>query len=53
MVSKHYFGKKAFTVAPLHLWFMYRGWEEPKVVMRFWLAAILFAIFGLWLGVIK
>lgn len=53
MISKHFAGKKLFSVAPLHLWFMYRGWEEPKVVMRFWLVAILFAIFGLWLGVIK
>lgn len=53
MISKHFTGKKVIAVAPLHLWFMYRGWEEPKVVMRFWLAAILFAIFGLWLGVIK
>lgn len=53
MISKHYTGKKLFSVAPLHLWFMYRGWEEPKVVTRFWLIAILFAIFGLWLGVIK
>ncbi|MDO8515502.1 MAG: phospho-N-acetylmuramoyl-pentapeptide-transferase [bacterium] len=53
MLSKHYTGKKLFTVSPLHLWFMNKGWEEPKVVMRFWLAAILFAIFGLWLGVIK
>ncbi len=53
MLSKHYTGKKFFSVAPLHLWFMNRGWEEPKVVMRGWLLAILFAIFGLWLGVIK
>lgn len=53
MLSKHYLGKKFFAVAPLHLWFMNRGWEEPKVVMRAWLLAILFAIFGLWLGVIK
>lgn len=53
MVSKHYQGKKFFAVAPLHLWFMNKGWEEPKVVVRFWLAAMLFAIFGLWLGVIK
>ncbi len=53
MVSKHYFGKKVFAVSPLHLWFMNRGWEEPKVVMRFWLIAVLFAIFGLWIGVIK
>ncbi len=53
MISKHYRGKKFFTVAPLHLWFMNRGWEEPKVVIRFWLIGILFAIFGLWLGVIN
>ncbi len=53
MLSKHFQKKKLFAVAPLHLWFMNRGWEEPKVVMRFWLAAALFAIFGLWLGVIK
>lgn len=53
MIGKHFYEKKVFTVAPLHLWFMHKGWEEPKIVMRFWLAAILFAIFGLWLGVIK
>lgn len=53
MLSKQFLKRKFFAVAPLHLWFMNRGWEEPKVVMRFWLAAILFAIFGLWISVIK
>lgn len=53
MLSKKYRGQKLFTVAPLHLWFMHRGWEEPKVVTRFWILAILLAIFGLWLGVIN
>ena len=53
MLSKHYTGKKFFEVAPNHLWFMNRWWEEPKVVMRFWIASVLFAVFGLWLGVIK
>lgn len=53
MISKHFTGKKIMIVSPLHLWFLYRGWGEPTVVMRFWLAAILFALFGLWLGVIK
>jgi len=53
MISKHFTGRKFFEVAPLHLWFMNRGWEEPKVVMRFWLAAILFSVFGLWLAVIR
>jgi len=53
MLSKRFRGKKLFIVAPIHLWFMYKGWEEPKVVTRFWLAAILFAVFGLWLGVLR
>lgn len=53
MLSKHYLKRKFFVVAPLHLWFLNHGWEEPKVVMRFWLVSILFAIFGLWISVIK
>lgn len=53
ILSKKFQHRKFFTVAPLHLWFQNNGWEEPKVVNRFWLAGILFAIFGLWLAVIK
>ncbi|MEK7091022.1 MAG: hypothetical protein AAB887_00760 [Patescibacteria group bacterium] len=26
------------------------GWEEPKIVMRAWLAGIMLAVFGLWLA---
>ncbi len=48
--SKKIRGKKIIPVAPLHLWFQKIGWEEPKIVMRFWLAAIMLAIFGLWLA---
>ncbi|MCL5675935.1 MAG: phospho-N-acetylmuramoyl-pentapeptide-transferase [Patescibacteria group bacterium] len=53
LLSKKFLSKKVFAVAPLHLWFQNKGWEEPKIVMRFWLAGILLAIFGLWLAVIK
>lgn len=41
-----------FPIAPAHLWFQLRGWEEPKIVMRAWLAGVVLAIFGLWLAVI-
>lgn len=41
-----------FPIAPAHLWFQIRGWEEPKIVMRAWLAGLVLAIFGLWLAVI-
>jgi phospho-N-acetylmuramoyl-pentapeptide-transferase len=48
--SKKYFHKKVFPAAPLHLTLQSIGWEEPKIVTRAWLAGIILAIFGLWLG---
>ena len=50
MLSKAWRGKKLFRVAPVHLWLQDRGWEEPKIVMRAWLAQLVLAIFGLWLA---
>jgi len=40
-------GKRVFRIAPLHHHFEALGWEEDKVVMRFWLAGIACALFGL------
>jgi phospho-N-acetylmuramoyl-pentapeptide-transferase len=48
--SKIYLHKKIFPAAPIHLTLQKNGWEEPKIVFRAWLAAIILAIFGLWLG---
>lgn len=53
LLSKKFFKKKAFPVAPLHLWFQLRGWEEPRIVMRFWLVSILFVVVGLMLAFMK
>lgn len=39
-------------LAPIHHALLAIGWEEPKIVMRAWLAGIILAIFGLWLAVI-
>ena len=50
LLSKRIFKRKIMPVAPFHLWLQLRGWEEPKIVMRAWLAGIILAIFGLWLG---
>lgn len=41
-----------FPLAPVHHSFLAIGWEEPKIVMRAWLAGIILAIFGLWLATI-
>lgn len=53
LMSKRYFGKKFFAVAPLHLFLQYKGWEEPKIVMRFWVFSIIFALFGLMIAFLK
>jgi phospho-N-acetylmuramoyl-pentapeptide-transferase len=53
LVSKKFFKKKVFAAAPLHLWLQYKGWEEPKIVMRLWLVNILFSIFGLMIAFAK
>ena len=52
LLWKKYFGRKLFSVAPIHLWLQHNGWPEPKIVMRFWVVSIVFAIFGLWLSLI-
>ncbi len=52
VLSKKYWGRKVFPAAPLHLWLLKRGWEEPKVVMRVWLVGIFFAILGLYIAFI-
>ena len=52
LLSKKFRGKKLFPVAPLHLWLQLKGWEEPKIVQRAWLAGIMLAIFGLWLALV-
>ncbi|MFA5933059.1 MAG: hypothetical protein WCV81_02185 [Microgenomates group bacterium] len=53
ILSKKIFNKKIMPVAPIHMYFKYIGWEEPKIVMRFWLAGSMFAIFGLWLALLS
>ncbi len=41
------FGKRIFRMAPLHHHFELLGWDETKVVIRFWIAALVFALFSL------
>ena len=40
-------GKRVFRMAPLHHHFELIGWPEPKVITRFLIVAILFALFSL------
>ncbi len=40
-------GKRIFRMAPLHHHFELLGWSESKVIARFWIAALVFALFAL------
>lgn len=40
-------GKRVFKMAPLHHHFELIGWSEPKVITRFVIVAIIFALFSL------
>lgn len=53
LLGKHFFKRKIFPVAPLHLWLQLKGWEEPKIVMRLWLVSIILAVFGLMIAFMK
>ena len=40
-------GKRVFRMAPIHHHFEQLGWSESKVVIRFWIVAIVLALLGL------
>lgn len=40
-------GKRIFKMAPIHHHFELMGWKESRVITRFWIASILFALVGM------
>ena len=40
-------GKRIFRMSPLHHHFELAGWSESKIIVRFWIAALVFALFAL------
>lgn len=40
-------GKRVFKMAPIHHHFELKGWPEPKVIVRFWIIAVILAMVGL------
>jgi phospho-N-acetylmuramoyl-pentapeptide-transferase len=40
-------GKRIFKMAPIHHHFELLGWSESKVIARFWIMALVFALFAL------
>ena len=40
-------GKRVFAMAPIHHHYEKKGWDEPKIIVRFWLVSLLFALMAL------
>jgi phospho-N-acetylmuramoyl-pentapeptide-transferase len=40
-------GKRVFKMAPIHHHYELKGWEEPKIIVRFWLVSALLALLAL------
>ena len=40
-------GKRIFRMAPLHHHFELLGWSESKIIVRFWIAVLFFALLSL------
>ena len=39
--------KRIFKMAPIHHHFELVGWSESKIIVRFWIASLVFALFAL------
>ena len=57
IIAKKFFHRKVFISAPLHHHLQAKGWEEGKVVMRFWVIGGVLAFVGIFLalggGIVK
>jgi phospho-N-acetylmuramoyl-pentapeptide-transferase len=40
-------GQRIFKMSPIHHHFEEEGWEEAKIVIRFWILAIILSLVGL------
>jgi phospho-N-acetylmuramoyl-pentapeptide-transferase len=47
VLSFRWTGRRIFKMAPLHHHFELKGWSEPKVIVRFWIIALVFVLVGL------
>jgi len=47
VVSFKLTGKRIFRMAPIHHHYELQGWAEPKIIVRFWIIAIMLALVSL------
>ncbi len=47
VVSFRLTGRRIFKMAPIHHHFELKGWQEPKVIVRFWIITVFLVLLGL------
>lgn len=47
IISRRYFNKKVFYMAPFHHHLEFLGWAEPKIIVRFWIITCVLVLLGL------
>ncbi len=47
VISYKMFGKRVFLMAPIHHHFEQKGWPEPRIIVRFWIIAVLLSLVAL------
>lgn len=47
VVSFKLTGRRLFRMAPIHHHFELKGWPEPRVIVRFWIIAVILVLMGL------
>lgn len=52
VLSKKFFKRKVFRIAPIHHHFEAVGWPSYKVTMRYWVITIIASVFGLILALV-
>ena len=40
-------GKRVFAMAPIHHHFELKGWPEPRIIVRFWIIAIMLSLIAI------
>jgi phospho-N-acetylmuramoyl-pentapeptide-transferase len=53
VISKKFFKRKVFKIAPIHHHFEALGWPSYKVTMRYWIITIIAGTFGLAVALLK
>lgn len=53
IISRRFFGKKIFKVAPFHHHLESIGWSRERITMRYWIISVFCAVLGIILIILK